>query len=64
MHFANATKNLAYLRHNGIITRSFGAVAQLGERRVRNAKVRGSSPRRSTKINNLQMNPGNWSGFL
>ena len=35
-----------------IVTRD-GAVAQLGERRVRNAKVRGSIPLGSTKAKNL-----------
>ena len=31
-----------------VALRAFGAVAQLGERRVRNAKVEGSTPFRST----------------
>jgi hypothetical protein len=31
-----------------------GAVAQLGERRVRNAEVEGSSPFRSTSLDNHQ----------
>ena len=34
---------------NGLLRKSSGPIAQLGERRVRNAEVRGSIPLGSTK---------------
>ena len=34
---------------NGLLRKSSGPIAQLGERRVRNAEVRGSNPLGSTK---------------
>ena len=43
----------------------YGLVAQLGERRVRNAEVKGSSPSRSTKSINPNHYPiGNGFGFI
>jgi hypothetical protein len=48
------TLRSAYRDGNLIMVRLNGAVAQLGERRVRNAEVEGSSPFRSTSLDNHQ----------
>ena len=48
-------KCLSFNREVAILSPAFGAVAQLGERCVRNAEVEGSTPFRSTRCKPLTL---------